>query len=479
LILPAFAAPAVVAQPTYFSRTFDYQQVEVAVRVAQFASGYYTVGTTLDSTGLRTITIMAATAQGDQEWLGLVQDSTRSLAIINLVELPGQEYLLLGYTPDSSGQHDYLLGRLDSDGDTVWWRAFGDTTDWEAARAAIMDADGNYLVLAFHNYMGPPLWGQTVLMKVDTGGQVLWTKEFGGSAHDQPWGFVRARDGGILVAGGRQGPNWGDDKDLALMKMDSSGNLEWTKYYGTSFDGEGLAIVKSMEGGYMIAGYREIVFDTEFRGWLLKVDEDGEMEWEQFYRYENTSDNGFWRQMFQLPDSSYVVMGWVKNPDRDWGLIMRIDVSGELVWSRAYTEYAGANSYFYGADTTSDGGFIICGSTHPNGGNSDGWLLKLDEFGCLVPGCQLTTSLQLPPKEGGQLVVFPNPNNGAFTVTLPFEDSWRLELFDVNGRLIQAWAGQGVSAGPRLELNELTAGLYLLRAAAQDGSVVSEKMVVE
>jgi hypothetical protein len=54
-----------------------------------------------------------------------------------------------------------------------------------------------------------------------------------------------------------------------------------------------------------------------------------------------------------------------------------------------------------------------------------------------------------------------------------------LELFDVNGRLIQAWAGQGVSAGPRLELNELTAGLYLLRAAAQDGSVVSEKMVVE
>jgi hypothetical protein len=346
----------------------------------------------------------------------------------------------------------------------------------------VVTPDGNYVIAAFHNTLKAPLWGQAVLIKMDTLGDTLWTREYGTTGrHDQPRSLVQTRDSGFLLVGYRVGPFIGDDYDLMLIKTDSVGNEEWTKYYGIPWDAWGDGVCRSVEGGYLVSGFREQNGGLA-RGWLLKIDEDGNMQWEDFYDLvEDNSDRcGLWRKLVQLPDSSYVAIGWGGGRGR----IIKTDVSGELIWQRGYVHQASQNGanhghYFYGMDTTSDGGFIVCGSTKWENQTQDGWLVKLDEWGCDTPGCHLpdtNTAAPLapyPPK--GELRVYPNPSNGSFTVELPGQQQWNLQLFDVSGRL----AAEESVFGEQAVIQEHRTGLYFLRATAEDGTTGTAKVVVE
>jgi hypothetical protein len=396
-----------------------------------------------------------------------------------------------------------LLLKLDDTGAFIWIKMWGDTAIDEYVMGAQPTYDGNYILLAAHDYDVAPLWGQSALIKMDTGGNILWAYEYGGNNYYHvPYQMVQTRDTGFLIVGYRSDP-FGGNRDLMLIKADSTGNHEWTKYYGAVLDGWGGAITESLEGGYLVAGYREIVEDIEFKGWLLKVDENGGLQWERFYSHDPWIDNGFWQRLIQLRDGSYVTLGSTElNTGLDLGLITMVDCHGNKLWSRAYTRDSTRPHYFYGLDTTSDGGFIVCGSTQLTGQSQDGWLLKLDEYGCDTPGCQVndtavavpcfTSVPQLPMREFG-ITVWPNPNNGMFTVELPGYGQWHMELFDLHGRVIEerlvptplglaGWPGQTGVEGMRRQLWDVTrvpGGLHLLRATREDGLSITVKLVVE
>jgi hypothetical protein len=59
----------------------------------------------------------------------------------------------------------------------------------------------------------------------------------------------------------------------------------------------------------------------------------------------------------------------------------------------------------------------------------------------------------------GELVVYPNPNNGQFTVQLPTDESASLTLYDLNGRTV--WQRKATS---EVSIASLPDGLYLLSA---------------
>jgi len=478
---------AASAQPTYFNRAYDYgldQWAEIFGAVVSVTDGYLVAGQRIYLSTRESI-LAKLSSSGDSVWLWIEGDDTMNHTFHWLTKVSDEEFLCGEATRDrTNGQYDYLIVKLNGNGDTIWWRQFGDSVYWEGTRGAVVDHDGNYVVLAYMNTLGDPLWGQTVLMKMDTDGNQIWFQEYGTvGKHDHPWSLVQTRDSGFLITGSRYGPYLGDDRDLMLIKTDRDGNHQWTKYYGGPHDGFGAAICKSLEGGYMVAGYREVYEGTQqtFKGWLLKIDEDGNMEWDNFYQHEEWIDNGFWRNIMQLGDSSYVVLGWVEAP-KDQGVIVKVDRNGEKTWSRAYTRNASFNHYFYGMDTTSDGGFIVCGSTLISSQTTqDGWLLKLDEWGCDTPGCHIedTTGTALPPgpPAGGEsITVWPNPNNGTFTVQLPGDGEWQVQLFDLNGRLVEERRQERTA---QWDVSGLAKGLYLLKAVARDGTSASTKVLIE
>lgn len=78
-----------------------------------------------------------------------------------------------------------------------------------------------------------------------------------------------------------------------------------------------------------------------------------------------------------------------------------------------------------------------------------------------------------------KLMVYPNPNNGVFTVkAVPFETDAKLEVYSMDGRLVRSSILPANTAEMLLELDRPAAGLYQVRLVAGE-SVRSVKVVVQ
>jgi hypothetical protein len=503
-ILPIVISLSVVmngmAQVNYFQGTYDHLESEELGRVIPIASGYLLLGVGHVAYPQGATVLSEVDESGNVKWYKIIEDSSAAVVLTRMILCDSNHLLAAGYWRDlATGQYDNCIVKLTNSGDEVWRRVFGDSIEWESIRDVMVDYDGNYVVLGFHNTLGAPFYGQAVVMKLDTAGELLWSKEHGVSAaYDQPRQFVRTPDSGFLIVGWKVGPFVGDDMDIVAVRTDSLGDHVWTRYYGGGLDEYAYLVARSVEGGFMIAGTQEFGIG-QYQGWLLKIDDDGTIEDETHYRHAAYNKTDFIGRLIQLPDGAYVVTGAVERyTGIDVSLLVKFNVDGDSLWARTYSRDLNFNHYFYGMDTALDGGFVVCGTTDTSSQplSSEGWLLKLDEFGCLVPGCQLAdTNTAAPPMlpVNCMLEVWPNPIRGSFTVELPFDDGWHLQLFDISGRLVEERAlvaplgppgqtvrtGVGGAGGQRWNVASVPAGLYLLRAAGQDGSVASVKVVVE
>jgi len=87
-------------------------------------------------------------------------------------------------------------------------------------------------------------------------GALAWVKNFGGTGDDSAQAIIKTEDGGYAILGYANSID-GDiaDKSLAvndywLLKLDIDGNLEWNKTYGGSKDDRGQSLVQTFDGGY-------------------------------------------------------------------------------------------------------------------------------------------------------------------------------------------------------------------------------------
>jgi len=82
----------------------------------------------------------------------------------------------------------------------------------------------------------------------------------------------------------------------------------------------------------------------------------------------------------QTTDGGYIVVGTTKSFDAGRGgvYLIKTTYSGNLVWARAY----GDRAFGYSVEQTTDGGYIVTGHTRSFGaGDYDAYLIKTDSLG--------------------------------------------------------------------------------------------------
>src|SRR5690554_7073949 len=67
------------------------------------------------------------------------------------------------------------------------------------------------------------------------------------------------------------------------MLIDSVGNHLWTKNYGGTGDDVGVRVIHVPGDGFFIAGYTSSTPNADFDFVLYKTDETGELQWEKRY----------------------------------------------------------------------------------------------------------------------------------------------------------------------------------------------------
>lgn len=132
----------------------------------------------------------------------------------------------------------------------------------------------------------------TWTLKLDVAGELQWQKLYGGAQSDIGYKIFQNADGSYMFFGTSSSSNTGDITatgnggiDLLAMKLDSSGNILWLKLYGGLGSESPKSFSKTADGGYIIAGLSPSasantgdITDTH-NGWndlwLLKLDSSG------------------------------------------------------------------------------------------------------------------------------------------------------------------------------------------------------------
>ncbi|HTF06531.1 MAG TPA: T9SS type A sorting domain-containing protein, partial [Bacteroidia bacterium] len=99
-------------------------------------------------------------------------------------------------------------------------------------------------------------------------------------------------------------------------------------------------------------------------------------------------------------------------------------------------------------------------------------------------GCSATDSLSIyvdvctgiAQAQGSALSLFPNPNNGTFTVNWNGATSATIEVFDALGQLVDV---RTIAAGTRTEIALETSGIYSVVISTGDGERIVTRVIVE
>ena len=177
------------------------------------------------------------------------------------------------------------------------------------------------------------------------------------------------------------------------MKLDSNKNIQWKKEYGGSQVDNPQSIQVTHDGGYIIAGFSnstdgDITFNHGgYDAWIVKLDSSGAMQWQKCY---GGSGNDEADDIHQLNDGNYIFSGKTISNDGDvsgnhggydaW--IVKIDSLGNLLWSKCYG--GSGNEDFSTIQQTRDNNYIFSTSTESNDGDVSGnhgledyWVVKL------------------------------------------------------------------------------------------------------
>lgn len=380
--------------------------------------------------------------------------------------------------------------KLDAGGTIQWQQRYGNSLE-DSFWAMEQTATGELLLAGIRNSTtetpgcnqgGPNAW----LVKLDSAGELLWERCYGGSS-DELFRSLTITDDGGYIAAGRSRSTDGDVstnnglEDLWIVKLNEQGDIEWEKSLGGSNTDWAFAVKHTDDGGYVVVGftYSSNGDVTGHHGqddvWVVKLSASGALVWQ---RALGGSDRDSGRDLIMHTDGGITVAGWTQSTDGDvsqlaggsdsW--LIRLDAEGELLWEKTF---GGTGSELFQAMArTSDGGFVLGGGANSNDGDVSGhqgggdlWLVKL---GAEPVGVTEFTRDPL-------LSIFPNPTHGTIAVELSLAEAAPVGLtwFDASGRMLRVESTTHCAPGKlqvRLDIEDLPDGLLFLQI------VVGEQM---
>ncbi len=138
-------------------------------------------------------------------------------------------------------------------------------------------SDGGYIVSCDYTFYTPVVNRDICLLKIDSLGMPIWSYAYGGTEIDGSFNVEETIDGGFIVSGYTESFGAGQNKDIYVIKVDSSGSLQWSKTYGGAMvEGFNTTVQQTADNGYII-GTSTTSFNSasDFEIYLIKTDPYG------------------------------------------------------------------------------------------------------------------------------------------------------------------------------------------------------------
>lgn len=389
---------------------------------------------------------------------------------------------------DVTGHHDvagtysdYWVVKLNSVGSIQWQKSIGGSS-MDIAQTIAETSDGGYIIAGSSSstdgdavghlpYNNTDLW----VVKINSTGNIIWQKSYGGYSTEVAYSIKQTSDGGYVVAGSTSS-NSGDitslygENDYWILKLDTVGNLQWQKTYGGSYNDSVSSVQQTSDGGYIIAGSSQSHdYDVTFHygspinydAWIVKLNASGQIQWQKTLGGTGGENAN---SIQQLSDGGYIFAGVSSSTDGDaagnpsaggnfW--IVRLNPSGNVLWQKSVGGSSG--DIAKSIKKTSDGGFIIAGSSYSNNGDvtlhygnltyPDIWVVKLG-----------TEVLSTNESKHENLTIYPNPTTDKLFVSgLSSDEAY--EIYSLTGQRLK----NGKTLEYSLDVKDLEKGTYFIK----------------
>lgn len=292
-------------------------------------------------------------------------------------------------------------------------------------------------------------------------------------------------------------------KNLLIFLIISSLNLsaqtapsiQWQKSLGGTGVDFGNSIQRTSDGGYIIGG-SSISNDVDVSGnhsksfdiWIAKTNSNGDIQWQKSFG-GSQSDNAY-SEIQQTVDGGYIVAGTSDSNDGDvtgnhYGLlgnsidywVVKFDNFGNIQWQKSLG--GSSDDYAYAIKQTTDGGYLVAGSTMSNDGDVSGntssthpnaWIVKLDNSGNLqweksLGGSQWDEIRSFQQStDGGYIFAGTSYSNdgdvGGHHGTTDTSDAWIVKL-DTDGNLVWQKSLGGNNHDGLYSIQKTTDGGYI------------------
>jgi hypothetical protein len=316
---------------------------------------------------------------------------------VSLIQTSDGGYAITGLTKSfSAGGHDVYVVKLDASGNLRWTKTIGGPKD-DRGFSLIQTSDGGYAIAGYTTSFGAGGW-DVYVVKLDATGNLQWTKTIGGPYNDESQSLIQTSDGGYAIAGTTQSFGAGYP-DVYVVKLDATGNLQWTRTIGGPAIEEGKSLIQTSDGGYAIAGYTTSFGAGSGDVYLVKLDATGNLQWTKTIGgpdgYQGTS-------LIQTSDGGYAIAGTTGSfgPGEGDVYVVKLDANGNLQWTKTIGGPETENGH--SLIQTSDGGYAIAGLTNSFGaGGWDVYVVKLNANGNL----QWTKTIGGPETENGHSLI--------------------------------------------------------------------------
>ena len=316
---------------------------------------------------------------GQKEWELTYSDSENDNTFCSVQQTLDGGYVIAGRRT-AEGDVDICVVKIDSDGNKIWEKTYGESGE-EYAFFIRKTSDGGYII-AGEIYAAKN--ADIYILKVDKDGNKIWGKNYGTSRIEKILRYSPVQqtiDGGYILAGiSRRFVSEYDDyySDVYVVKIDSDGNIIWQKFYGGNDDDEASSVQETADGGYIIAGHTCSFNAYEKDVYIIKIDSNGNIIWQKTYGGDSDDEAS---SVQETADGGYIITGHTCSFDADEKdvYIIKIDSNGDIIWERIYGGDSDDEASFI--QQTADGGYIVIGNTCSFSESKDIYVLKTDEEG--------------------------------------------------------------------------------------------------
>lgn len=350
------------------------------------------------------------------------------------------------------------------------------------------------------NYGGEDIW----VLKLNLQGDTIWTQTFGGADFERAYKVLALNDGGCVIAGSTQSNsndfiNSKGNSDGYLLRLDSNGNIVWFKRYGGSDADYLYDVILTSDGNFLAVG-ESISSNDDLAGtgagqsWIIKINaNNGNRIWSKTYQGPDSNSQDYLDNFFRVIElsdgSGFIAAGYTSpnfnDPYADDIHYEKIDYNGNVIWSKKIGSITGGeaignivdagNGEFYLVGRLMGTGSIV---SNYYGGNGDVWIVKCNAQGNVLwnknyGGTNWEFAFDAKKDSVGNLYIGAftrSIDNDAAGVSYGLQDYWILKT-DTSGNILWKYrcGGSANEAILGIEVLNINSVVVIGRSFSNDG----------